>query len=70
MAYEPRVKAMASVGGGANFFFEWLPVGEYTFKHRIRANMAGTFKVSPATVESMYAPEFHAYSAGATLKFR
>jgi len=55
---------------GANFFFEWLPVGEYTFKHRIRANMAGTFKVSPATVESMYAPEFHAYSAGATLTFR
>ena len=31
---------------GANFFFEWLPVGEYTFKYRIRANMAGTFKVS------------------------
>jgi len=54
---------------GANFFFERLPVGEYTFKHRIRANMAGTFKVSPATVQSMYAPEFHAYSAGATLRF-
>ncbi len=54
---------------GSNFFFERLPVGEYTFKHRIRANMAGTFKVSPATVQSMYAPEFHAYSAGATLRF-
>jgi uncharacterized protein YfaS (alpha-2-macroglobulin family) len=54
---------------GSNFFFEWLPVGEYTFQHRIRANMAGTFKVSPATVQSMYAPEFHAYSAGATLRF-
>ncbi len=55
---------------GANFFFERLPVGEYTFKHRIRANMAGTFKVSPATVQSMYAPEFNAYSAGATLTVR
>ncbi len=54
---------------GANFFFERLPVGEYTFKHRIRANMAGTFKVAPATVQPMYAPEFHAYSAGATLTF-
>jgi uncharacterized protein YfaS (alpha-2-macroglobulin family) len=54
---------------GSNFFFEWLPAGEYTFKHRIRANMAGTFKVSPATVQPMYAPEFHAYSAGATLRF-
>ncbi|MBF5041263.1 hypothetical protein FGE12_02615 [Aggregicoccus sp. 17bor-14] len=52
---------------GTNFFFEWLPAGEYTFKYRLRANMAGTFKVGPATVQSMYAPEFNAYSAGATL---
>jgi uncharacterized protein YfaS (alpha-2-macroglobulin family) len=52
---------------GNNFFFEYLPVGEYTFKYRLRANMAGTFKVSPATVQSMYAPEFNAYSTGAVL---
>jgi uncharacterized protein YfaS (alpha-2-macroglobulin family) len=52
---------------GSNFFFEWLPAGEYTFKYRLRANMGGTFKVGPATVQSMYAPEFAAYSAGATL---
>jgi uncharacterized protein YfaS (alpha-2-macroglobulin family) len=44
-----------------NFFFERLPVGEYTFKYRLRANMAGTFRVGPATVQSMYAPEFNAY---------
>ena len=49
---------------GSNFFFEQLPAGEYTFKYRIRANMAGTFRVGPATVQSMYAPEFTAYSAG------
>jgi uncharacterized protein YfaS (alpha-2-macroglobulin family) len=49
---------------GTNFFFEKLPVGEYTFKYRLRANMAGTFRVAPATVQSMYAPEFAAYSAG------
>ncbi len=52
---------------GSNFFFEWLPAGEYTFKYRLRANMAGVFKVGPATVQSMYAPEFAAYSAGATI---
>jgi uncharacterized protein YfaS (alpha-2-macroglobulin family) len=52
---------------GSNFFFERLPAGEYTFKYRLRANLAGTFKVAPATVQSMYAPEFNAYSAGATL---
>ncbi len=51
-----------------NFFFERLPVGEYTFKYRLRANMAGTFRVNPATVQSMYAPEFNAYSAGAVLR--
>jgi uncharacterized protein YfaS (alpha-2-macroglobulin family) len=49
---------------GTNFFFEWLPAGEYTFRYRLRANMAGTFRVGPATLQSMYAPEFAAYSAG------
>ncbi|WP_426751309.1 alpha-2-macroglobulin family protein [Myxococcus sp. Y35] len=52
---------------GTNFFFEHLPAGEYTFKYRLRANMAGQFKVGPATVQSMYAPEFTAYSSGAVL---
>ena len=53
---------------GSNFFFNRLPVGEYSFKYRLRANMAGTFRVGPATVQSMYAPEFNAYSAGDSLK--
>ena len=50
-----------------NFFFERLPVGQYTFKYRLRANMGGTFRVGPATVQSMYAPEFNSFSAGSTL---
>jgi uncharacterized protein YfaS (alpha-2-macroglobulin family) len=53
---------------GTNFFFEWLPAGEYTFKYRLRANMAGAFRVGPAVLQSMYAPEFTAYSAGNTLE--
>ena len=52
---------------GTSFFFEGLPAGEYTFKYRVRAATAGTFRVGPATVQSMYAPEFHAYSAGNAL---
>ncbi|MEE8138419.1 MAG: alpha-2-macroglobulin family protein [Thermoanaerobaculia bacterium] len=52
---------------GTNFFFDWLPAGEYTFKYRLRANVAGTFKVAPATLQSMYAPEFTAYSSGAAV---
>jgi alpha-2-macroglobulin len=53
---------------GENFFFEWLPAGEYTFRYRIRAATAGRFRVGPAEVQSMYAPEFAARSAGAVLE--
>jgi uncharacterized protein YfaS (alpha-2-macroglobulin family) len=53
---------------GMNFFFESLPAGEYTLKHRVRANMAGTFKTGPATIQSMYAPEHTAYSAGTEVR--
>lgn len=52
---------------GTNFFFDWLPVGEYTFKYRLRVAMAGHFKVAPAVLQSMYAPEFTAYSSGVEL---
>ena len=47
-----------------NFFIEWLPAGEYTLKYRVKANMAGEFRVGPARLQAMYAPEFGAYSAG------
>lgn len=50
-----------------NFFFERLPAGELTFKYRVRANMGGTFRVGPATLQSMYAPEFTGYSTGQVL---
>jgi len=52
---------------GTNFFFEQLPAGECPLRYRLRAAIAGTFKVGPATVQSMYAPEFGAYSTGAAL---
>ncbi len=42
-------------------------MGEYTFKYRLRAATSGLFKVAPATLQSMYAPEFASYSAGATV---
>jgi uncharacterized protein YfaS (alpha-2-macroglobulin family) len=53
---------------GMNFFFESLPAGEYTLKHRVRANLAGTIKAGPATIQSMYAPEHTAYSAGKEIR--
>jgi uncharacterized protein YfaS (alpha-2-macroglobulin family) len=55
---------------GTNFFFERLPAGEYTFRYRLRANMSGLFKIAPATLQSMYAPEFNAYSAGTVIEIK
>ena len=55
---------------GTNFFFEQLPQGEYALKYRLRANMTGAFRIGPATIQSMYAPEFNAYSTGALLSIR
>ena len=53
---------------GTNFFFEWLPQGEYTLEHRLRAATAGTFRAAPAELQSMYAPEFNGYSSGARVE--
>ena len=53
---------------GQNFFFARLPVGEYPFKYRIRATVAGTFKAAPAQVQPMYAPEFVGYSSGRSIE--
>jgi len=52
---------------GQNFFLEWMPAGEYRLKYRLRAAMAGSFRVGPATLQSMYAPEFQAFSSGVLL---
>lgn len=52
---------------GQNFFLEWMPAGEYRLKYRLRAAMAGSFRVGPATLQSMYAPEFQAFSSGTLL---
>ncbi|MES2528913.1 MAG: alpha-2-macroglobulin family protein [Bdellovibrionota bacterium] len=53
---------------GTNFFFENLPHGQYTFKYRIRAAIAGKFRAGPATIQPLYAPEFVGFSEGHELK--
>jgi len=55
---------------GTNFFIEWLPQGEYTLTYRLRCAMAGTFKTGPASLQSMYAPEFAAYSSGQMINIK
>lgn len=55
---------------GANYFFDRLPAGKYDFKYRLRATTSGQFNVAPATVQSVYAPEFNAYSRGTRLSIQ
>jgi uncharacterized protein YfaS (alpha-2-macroglobulin family) len=57
----------ATRDSATSFFFERLPAGEYTLRYRLRANVAGEFRAAPAELQSMYAPEFVAYSAGGRL---
>lgn len=53
-----------------NFFVERMPHGEYVLKYRLRPTVPGTFKAGAAVIQSMYAPEFAAHSAGFTLKVK
>ncbi len=55
---------------GTNFFFERLPHGQYTFKYRIRASIAGKFRAGPAMIQPLYAPEFVGFSEGHELKIK
>ena len=47
-----------------DFFFPWLPVGTYVFEYRLRVRHAGDFSGALTSIQSMYAPEFAAHSAG------
>jgi uncharacterized protein YfaS (alpha-2-macroglobulin family) len=55
---------------GMNFFIEKMPVGEYTLKHQMRANLAGVFRTHPASLQSLYAPEFTAFSSGKVITIK
>ena len=64
----PRYKEIRD--SATNFFIEWLPQGQYTLKYRVKAAMAGKFRVGPARIQSMYAPEFGAYSSVKVIKIK
>ncbi|MCB0392009.1 MAG: hypothetical protein KDD58_12005 [Bdellovibrionales bacterium] len=64
----PRYKEIRD--SATNFFFEYLPMGEYTLKYRAKAQMSGQFRVGPAQLQAMYAPEFGAFSSGKILKIK
>ena len=47
-----------------NFFVSWLPQGEYILSTTLRPTKPGTYRIGAATLQSMYAPEMTAHSAG------
>jgi uncharacterized protein YfaS (alpha-2-macroglobulin family) len=53
-----------------NFFMEWLPHGEYVLKYRVRPTTPGTYRLGSAVIQSMYAPEFAAHSAGMVINVK
>jgi uncharacterized protein YfaS (alpha-2-macroglobulin family) len=53
-----------------NFFVEWLPHGEYVLKYRVRPTTPGTYRLGSAVIQSMYAPEFAAHSAGMVINVK
>lgn len=52
-----------------NFFISWLNKGSYVFTYDLRVTQAGNFATGIASIQSMYAPEFNAHSAGQRLQF-
>ncbi len=53
-----------------NFFLESVPHGEYVLAYRMRPTVPGTFRAGAAVIQSMYAPEFAAHSAGFTFRVK
>jgi uncharacterized protein YfaS (alpha-2-macroglobulin family) len=47
-----------------NFFISWLPHGEYILRYRLRPTKPGVYRIGAATLQSMYAPDMTAHSAG------
>ena len=50
-----------------NFFFDHLGKGVYVLENRCRLARRGTYQAGIATLQSAYAPEFAAHSAGMTV---
>jgi uncharacterized protein YfaS (alpha-2-macroglobulin family) len=53
-----------------NFFMDWVPHGEYVLRYRMRATTVGSYRIGPAVLQSMYAPEMSAYSSGFRVNVR
>jgi len=51
-----------------NFFIGWIPHGEYILRYRLKPTKPGIYRIGAATLQSMYAPDMTAHSAGFIIK--
>ncbi|SFN96091.1 CarboxypepD_reg-like domain-containing protein [Paenimyroides ummariense] len=51
-----------------NFFIDYLNKGSYVIDYEVRLNNEGSFTSGISTIQSMYAPEHTAHTAGKTIK--
>jgi len=63
LAYYQVTKDVAT-----NFFISELHKGNYVFEYEIRVAQPGDFSTGITSIQSMYAPEFNAHSAGERIK--
>ena len=54
----------------ADYFFDHLAKGTYTLTETFTADRRGTFRCAPATLESVYAPEFQARAKSQSLSVK
>ena len=53
-----------------NYFFSWIPQGEFRISSHWHAVLPGDYRISSAQLQSIYAPEMAAYSPGIRIKVR
>ena len=53
-----------------NFYFDYLPNGTYELKYTIRPTTSGLYNAGAAVIQSQFAPQFGAHSAGFYIKVK
>lgn len=53
-----------------NFYFDYLPNGTYELKYTIRPTTSGLYNAGAAVIQSQFAPQYGAHSAGFYIKVK
>ena len=54
----------------SEFFFDRLPRGTYVIEEDWILSHNGTFRLAPATLQCLYAPEYQAHTAGRRMEVK